>query len=173
MSGLPNMTHLYPLAGLARNLDKYTDDVYTATVTSNPTAWKWSSIEALYHDRYSAHFQTEFILQSRMPIGSHACSLQTTRVQPIAFLSEVHCSYRCYHKSCRNAKGTASNRMCGVLQSCCLNSAQCPFSIPWILPPNHRLCHVMLRRMRQHGTGLDNIGTMEQPTSKCSRIDRC
>jgi hypothetical protein len=24
-----------------------------ATVTSNPTAWKWSAIEALCHDRYS------------------------------------------------------------------------------------------------------------------------
>jgi hypothetical protein len=43
----------HTITGLARNLDKYNDDVYTATVTSNPTAWKWSAIEALCHDRYS------------------------------------------------------------------------------------------------------------------------
>jgi hypothetical protein len=48
-----NSHTFHTIAGLARNLDKYNDDVYTATVTSNPTAWKWSAIEALCRDRYS------------------------------------------------------------------------------------------------------------------------
>jgi lysozyme family protein len=43
----------HTFAGQARNIVNYNHDVYTDTVTSNPTAWKWSAIEALCHDRYS------------------------------------------------------------------------------------------------------------------------
>jgi hypothetical protein len=49
-------------------------------------------------------FRQKFTLEDA--IGSHACSLEAlTCVRPMAFLSEVHCSYRCHHELRRNTEG--------------------------------------------------------------------
>jgi hypothetical protein len=46
------------------------------------------------------------ILHSRMPLDPTHVRLKQTCVCPLAFLSGVHCSYRCHHKSCPNTEGS-------------------------------------------------------------------
>jgi hypothetical protein len=55
-------------------------------------------------------------LHSRMPLDPTHVRLKRTCVCPMAFLSEVYCSYRCLHELCRNTEGThvGLTKMCGA-----------------------------------------------------------
>jgi hypothetical protein len=46
---------------------------------------------------------------SRMSLIPTPARLKRTCVRPIAFLSGVHCSYRCHHELCRNTEGAELN----------------------------------------------------------------
>jgi hypothetical protein len=56
-------------------------------------------------------------LHSRMPLVPTHVRFKRTCVCPMAFLSGVNCSYRCYHKLCRNTEG-AHERECTPITEC-------------------------------------------------------